>query len=374
MDLINKVVHELSDPTSLFRSSLAPPPSPLCDAAERGDVPETLRLLDAGASPDERRGGIQNEGRSALHVACAAKQGATTELLLLRGASPNPRTYRGLLGGDLQTPLHVAATFDAKVCVRVLLAPLREGQPLADYVADPNAICRRGFAPLHYSAKNLSVGAIEALIECPVTDVLAQLPDGRTAIDLVIEQAPSDGTFNSAVDAAAVMLLSAGMPAAAIAASARRAVEAHRPYAIGVLARCGVMTASLYLIVTDLAAAQLERAAARTTASIAAARGGEGDRASRVDELTALRADELACSATLAALVRLPRTAHGGGAAPGAAPAGHSPAPGTPAGGAPAGDGIPVAPPAFGAPANDAAATVGLVVELITTIITHVRA
>ena len=152
------------------------PPTPLGDAAERGDVAETARLLRSGSDPD----GPGPRGNRPLHYASYEGHLKIIELLLEHGAQPNPDA-RNDLG---ITPAHNAATrghadalrallragADANACdvdgasVLHLATDRRCVEELLREGADPNARRRDGRTPLHEACDRGDGWAVEALL------------------------------------------------------------------------------------------------------------------------------------------------------------------------------------------------------------------
>lgn len=121
------------------------PPSPVADAAMRGDLPAVRALISRGANVNVPQG----DGMTALHWAAERGDSAMAVVLLRAGASV------GMVSriGDY-TPLHIAARTGNGAIVRALL---KAG-------SDPNALTSSGATALHFAAASGDPGAVKALI------------------------------------------------------------------------------------------------------------------------------------------------------------------------------------------------------------------
>jgi uncharacterized protein len=125
---------------------LAGGPSPVADAAMKGDLAAVRALIARGASVNAAQG----DGMTALHWAAERGDSAMSAALLRARANVRAKTRVG----DY-TPLHVAAKTGSAPVVRALL---RAG-------SDPNAVTTSGATPLHFAAASGSPGAVQALLE-----------------------------------------------------------------------------------------------------------------------------------------------------------------------------------------------------------------
>lgn len=101
----------------------------LHEAVVRGDLEETVKLLDLGTDIESKDPG---SGASALHYAVMKGRMPIVDLLLARGADVNSRTRNGT------TPLHTAALYARKEIAERLL----------EQHADINAVSASGATPL----------------------------------------------------------------------------------------------------------------------------------------------------------------------------------------------------------------------------------
>jgi ankyrin repeat protein len=127
----------------LARTTTAP--SPVADAAERGDTDAVRALLKAGADVNAAQG----DGMSALHWTALNGDLKTMNVLLIAGATTEPLTRVGRY-----TPLHLASSRGhAPAVVRLL-----------DAGSKPGAVTDTGVQPLHLAAQAGSPEAITALL------------------------------------------------------------------------------------------------------------------------------------------------------------------------------------------------------------------
>ena len=208
-----------------------PPSAELVDAAERGDLSETIRLLDRGADANSR----DQEGATALMKAAQNGHVQAVEVLLARGADPSLTNQSGATAlmwgvGNLRvvellldhgadpnakpasghTALVIAANSDGTSDVAKLL--ISRG-------ADVNAASVRGFTPLQSAGFSADPALVQLLLE-KGADAKAANRAGWTALhgaaamgNLAIVQALLDA--GATVDAEAVSGITPLMWAAA---------------------------------------------------------------------------------------------------------------------------------------------------------------
>ncbi len=107
---------------------------PLAAAAEEGNVAIARRLLEHSVDPDGR---VDDEGRTALHVAAEAGSRAVAELLITSGADVNALSTIG------HPPLHYAVFGDHSAIAELLRASgARPGpiEPITPYLANADPI------------------------------------------------------------------------------------------------------------------------------------------------------------------------------------------------------------------------------------------
>ena len=124
-----------------------PAPSPVADAAERGDIAAVRELLKDGADVNAAQG----DGMSALHWAAERGEAELAEVLLYAGANVQATTRIGQY-----TPLHIAGKNGSAAVARALL---KAG-------ADVNVkTTNSGVTPLHMAASSGSAETVSALID-----------------------------------------------------------------------------------------------------------------------------------------------------------------------------------------------------------------
>ena len=125
----------------------APVPSPVADAAERGDVAAVKSLLKEGADVNAAQG----DGMTALHWAADRGNAGIAELLVYAGANISAQTRIGQY-----TPLHLAGKSGSAAVAKALL---KAG-------ADVNVrTTTSGVTPLHMAASSGSAESVSALID-----------------------------------------------------------------------------------------------------------------------------------------------------------------------------------------------------------------
>lgn len=120
-------------------------PSPIADAAMKGDLARVRALIASGASVNAPQG----DGMTALHWAAERGDSAMTVTLLRAHASVKATTR---IGG--YTPLHIAARTGRGAVVRALLSA----------GADAKLATESGATPLHFAAASGDASSVEALI------------------------------------------------------------------------------------------------------------------------------------------------------------------------------------------------------------------
>ena len=125
----------------------APVPSPVADAAERGDVAAVKALLKDGADVNAAQG----DGMSALHWAADRGNAALAELLIYAGANLSAQTRIGQY-----TALHLAGKSGSAAVTKALL---KAG-------ADVNVrSTNSGVTPLHLAASSGSAETVTVLLD-----------------------------------------------------------------------------------------------------------------------------------------------------------------------------------------------------------------
>ena len=125
----------------------APVPSPVADAAERGDVAAVKALMKEGADVNAAQG----DGMSALHWAADRGNAELAELLIYAGANLSAQTRIGQY-----TALHLAAKSGSAAVTRALL---KAG-------ADVNVrSTNSGVTPLHLAASSGSADTVTVLLD-----------------------------------------------------------------------------------------------------------------------------------------------------------------------------------------------------------------
>jgi ankyrin repeat protein len=124
-----------------------PVPSPVADAAERGDVATVKALLKDGADVNAAQG----DGMSALHWAADRGNAELAELLIYAGANTSAQTRIGQY-----TPLHLAGKSGSAAVAKALLR--------AGAVVDARS-SNSGATPLHMAAASGSAETVNVLVD-----------------------------------------------------------------------------------------------------------------------------------------------------------------------------------------------------------------
>ncbi len=141
-----------------------PAPSPVADAAERGDIAAVRELLKDGADVNAAQG----DGMSALHWAAERGEAELAEVLLYAGANVQATTRIGQY-----TPLHIAGKNGSAAVARALL---KAG-------ADVNVkTTNSGVTPLHMAASSGSAETVNALIDAKADVNAKESEAGQTPL------------------------------------------------------------------------------------------------------------------------------------------------------------------------------------------------
>ena len=125
----------------------APVPSPVADAAERGDIAAVKSLMKDGADVNAAQG----DGMTALHWAADRGNAELAELLVYAGANISAQTRIGQY-----TPLHLAAKSGSAAVTKTLLTAGTDVN-----VRSSNS----GVTPLHLAASSGSAATVNVLID-----------------------------------------------------------------------------------------------------------------------------------------------------------------------------------------------------------------
>ena len=143
--------------------TLAAAPSPVADAAQRGDTPAVQALLKDGADVNAAQG----DGMTALHWAALNGDLRTLNVLLIAGAVTEPLTRVGRY-----TPLHLASSRGhAPVVARLLQAGSK-----------PGAVTDTGVQPLHLAAQAGNPETVTVLLDRGANANARDTVYGRTAL------------------------------------------------------------------------------------------------------------------------------------------------------------------------------------------------
>ena len=141
-----------------------PVPSPVADAAERGDLATVKALLKDGADVNAAQG----DGMSALHWAAERGNAELAELLIYGGANHSAQTRIGQY-----TPLHLAGKSGSAAVAKALL------QAGADVnVRSSNS----GVTPLHMAAASGSADTVNVLIDAKADVNATESEAGQTPL------------------------------------------------------------------------------------------------------------------------------------------------------------------------------------------------
>ena len=146
----------------------APPPTPVADAAMRGDVETVRKLLKQGANPNSAQG----DGMTALHWAAERGDSNLADLLLRAHASLKAVTRIGNY-----TPLHIAGKAGSAPVIRALL---KGG-------SDANAATTSGATALHFAAASGNAEAVSALLDHGANPNVRESEWGQTPLVFAAE-------------------------------------------------------------------------------------------------------------------------------------------------------------------------------------------
>jgi len=141
--------------------------TPLHYAAEKGNFPNVLLLLDSGADSSI----VNNDGRTPLHYA-AGNRSYQTQAVAKLLIENNPEIVE-IKGNHGKLPLHLAAEKGGMSTVAILLKANKESM---------NAQDGKGMTPLHYAIQNGNVTNTALLIRCGASTIIPN-NDGITARD-----------------------------------------------------------------------------------------------------------------------------------------------------------------------------------------------
>ena len=130
-----------------------------------------LELLQKKNAKDNRG---DNDGMTALHIACAGGHDSTIQLLVDRFAADGNATT-----SDGKTPLHLACERGHDSTIQLLV-----GQ----YEADTEAKTNDGTTPLHIACAGGHGSTVRLLIENFGADVKARSQTGQTALHLLLKK------------------------------------------------------------------------------------------------------------------------------------------------------------------------------------------
>lgn len=146
----------------------------LLRAVSRGDVAETLRVIDGDAGRAIVNA-CEEDGRRAMHYAAASGHVGCIEALISRGAECDARTRNG------RTPSHEAAKHGHDACLTKIF---RAHAEFGGRKADANARDASGSTPLHEATQRR---AIEVLLR-EGADGNVRRGDGSTALHLACDR------------------------------------------------------------------------------------------------------------------------------------------------------------------------------------------
>ena len=144
-------------------------PTPVADAAKRGDAAAVKSLLAKG----EDASAAQPDGMTPLHWAAERGEIAIADALLRAGATPTAVTRLGQY-----TPLHLAARSGSGPVVRALL---KAG-------AKPNVETESGTTALHLAAASGSADAVNALLDAGVDINVKEREYGQTPLIFAVSE------------------------------------------------------------------------------------------------------------------------------------------------------------------------------------------
>jgi ankyrin repeat protein len=148
-------------------------PSPVADAAKRGDAAAVTKLLKQGADASA----AHPDGMTPLHWAAERGETAIAEALIHAGANLSAVTRLGQY-----TPLHLAARSGNGGVVRSLV---KSGAPVA-------ALSASGSAALHLAAASGSVESVSALLDAGADVNIKDTENGQAPLVFAVSQGHLD--------------------------------------------------------------------------------------------------------------------------------------------------------------------------------------